>query len=61
MGLITQEERHEAVVEKWNAATDEVADAMIANLDTLNPIFMMAISGARGPSSRSASSRGCAG
>jgi DNA-directed RNA polymerase subunit beta' len=47
-GLITQEERHEAVVEKWNAATDEVADAMIANLDTLNPIFMMANSGARG-------------
>ena len=48
MGLITQEERHEAVVEKWNAATDEVADAMIQNLDTLNPIFMMANSGARG-------------
>ncbi|MGA9875078.1 MAG: DNA-directed RNA polymerase subunit beta', partial [Solirubrobacteraceae bacterium] len=48
MGLITQEERHEAVVEKWNAATDEVADAMVANLDTLNPIFMMANSGARG-------------
>src|SRR5271165_2714639 len=24
-GLITQEERHEAVVEQWNAATDEVA------------------------------------
>jgi DNA-directed RNA polymerase subunit beta' len=48
MGLITQEERHEAVVEKWNAATDEVADAMIDNLDTLNPIFMMANSGARG-------------
>jgi DNA-directed RNA polymerase subunit beta' len=47
-GLITQEERHEAVVEKWNAATDEVAEAMIANLDTLNPIFMMANSGARG-------------
>ncbi|HEY1689335.1 MAG TPA: DNA-directed RNA polymerase subunit beta' [Solirubrobacteraceae bacterium] len=48
MGLITQEERHEAVVERWNAATDEVADAMIANLETLNPIFMMANSGARG-------------
>src|SRR6202522_3941975 len=47
-GLITQEERHEAVVEKWNAATDEVAEAMIANLETLNPIFMMANSGARG-------------
>src|SRR5205823_1819631 len=48
MGLITQQERHEAVVERWNAATDEVADAMIGNLDTLNPIFMMANSGARG-------------
>ncbi|MGI8557935.1 MAG: DNA-directed RNA polymerase subunit beta', partial [Solirubrobacteraceae bacterium] len=47
-GLITQEERHEAVVERWNAATDEVADAMIDNLDVLNPIFMMANSGARG-------------
>ena len=33
MGLITQEERHEAVVEKWNAATDEVAEAMEDNLD----------------------------
>jgi DNA-directed RNA polymerase subunit beta' len=48
MGLITQEERHEAVVEKWNAATDDVAEAMVENLDTLNPIFMMANSGARG-------------
>ena len=48
LGLITQEERHEAVVEHWNAATEEVADAMIANLDALNPIFMMANSGARG-------------
>ncbi|MEA2313960.1 MAG: DNA-directed polymerase subunit beta, partial [Solirubrobacteraceae bacterium] len=47
-GLITQEERHEAVVEQWNAATDEVADAMVSNLDELNPIFMMANSGARG-------------
>ena len=37
MGLITQEERHEAVVEKWNAATDEVADAMIENLDDAQP------------------------
>jgi DNA-directed RNA polymerase subunit beta' len=48
MGLITQQERHEAVVEKWNAATDDVAEAMIKNLDELNPIFMMANSGARG-------------
>jgi DNA-directed RNA polymerase subunit beta' len=48
MGLITQEERHEAVVEKWTAATDDVATAMEDNLDRLNPIFMMANSGARG-------------
>ncbi|HLI31829.1 MAG TPA: DNA-directed RNA polymerase subunit beta' [Solirubrobacteraceae bacterium] len=48
MGLITQEERHEAVVERWNAATDEVAEAMVTGLDTLNPIHMMANSGARG-------------
>ncbi|MEX2024838.1 MAG: DNA-directed RNA polymerase subunit beta', partial [Thermoleophilaceae bacterium] len=48
MGLISQEERKEAVVEQWNAATDEVGDAMTDNLDELNPIFMMANSGARG-------------
>jgi DNA-directed RNA polymerase subunit beta' len=48
MGLISGEERHEAVVEKWNAATDEVGQAMQNNLDQLNPVFMMANSGARG-------------
>jgi DNA-directed RNA polymerase subunit beta' len=32
----------------WNRATDEVAQAMEDNLDELNPIFMMANSGARG-------------
>ena len=48
MGLITQEERKEAVIEKWTAATDEVGEAMQDNLDRLNPIFMMANSGARG-------------
>ncbi len=50
-GLITQEERHIAVTDQWNAATDEVADAMIANIqktDQLNSIYMMASSGARG-------------
>jgi DNA-directed RNA polymerase subunit beta' len=47
-GLISQEERHEAVVEKWTAATEEVGQAMQDNLDHLNPIYMMANSGARG-------------
>ena len=48
MGLITQEERHEAVVGKWTQATEEVAEAMEEHFDVLNPIFMMASSGARG-------------
>jgi len=48
MGLITYEERHEKVVDKWTEANEVVARAMEANLDRLNPIFMMANSGARG-------------
>ena len=50
-GLITQEERHQAVTDQWNAATDEVGEAMIKNIETndrLNSIYMMANSGARG-------------
>ena len=47
-GLMNQEERHEAVVDLWDRATTEVAQAMTDNLDELNPIFMMANSGARG-------------
>jgi DNA-directed RNA polymerase subunit beta' len=48
IGLISQAERREAVVEKWTAATDEVGQAMQDNLHALNPIYMMANSGARG-------------
>lgn len=47
-GLITEAERHESIVNIWTEATDTVADAMQANLRELNPIFMMANSGARG-------------
>jgi DNA-directed RNA polymerase subunit beta' len=47
-GLITDEERHEIIVNLWTEATDEVASAMEKALDELNPIFMMANSGARG-------------
>jgi DNA-directed RNA polymerase subunit beta' len=47
-GLITEDERHETIVNIWTEATDKVAEAMEANLDTLNPVFMMANSGARG-------------
>src|SRR5262249_31066488 len=47
-GLITDEERHEIIVNLWTEATDSVANAMEKSLDELNPIFMMANSGARG-------------
>jgi len=47
-GLITDEERHEIIINLWTEATDAVADAMIDNFDHLNPIYMMANSGARG-------------
>jgi DNA-directed RNA polymerase subunit beta' len=47
-GLITEEERKERIVEEWTEATDAVADAMQETMYELNPIFMMANSGARG-------------
>ena len=47
-GEMDQEERHEVVTKLWDRATNEVAQAMVENLDELNPIFMMANSGARG-------------
>ncbi|MGE5434268.1 MAG: DNA-directed RNA polymerase subunit beta', partial [Candidatus Doudnabacteria bacterium] len=47
-GYITAEERREAVTSRWDSATEEVGQAMERNLDELNPIFMMANSGARG-------------
>src|SRR5207249_2611354 len=47
-GLITESERHEQIVNIWTEATDAVADAMERTLYELNPIYMMANSGARG-------------
>src|SRR5438132_219597 len=47
-GLITEDERHEAIVNICTEATDEVANAMEEHFDELNPVFMMANSGARG-------------
>ncbi|MEF2845130.1 MAG: DNA-directed RNA polymerase subunit beta', partial [Eggerthellaceae bacterium] len=48
MGLMSDEERHKQIVDIWNAANEEVGDAMAANFDKFNPIYMMAFSGARG-------------
>ena len=47
-GLITEDERHESTVNVWTEATDTVAEAMEKTLYELNPIYMMANSGARG-------------
>ncbi|MBR6012838.1 MAG: DNA-directed RNA polymerase subunit beta' [Selenomonadaceae bacterium] len=50
-GLITDAERYKKVVDLWTKATDDVADAMMSNLEKdnkFNPIYMMADSGARG-------------
>ena len=47
-GLITNDERYTSVINVWEKATDDVTEAMKDNFDELNPIFMMAQSGARG-------------
>ncbi len=48
MGLMSPEERHKQVVDIWTEANEKVGDAMSANFDHFNPIYMMADSGARG-------------
>lgn len=47
-GLISNEERYERVIETWTETTDKVTDALMAGLDRLNNIYIMAHSGARG-------------
>ena len=47
-GLISDEERHNMVVQTWSETVDKVTDALVENLDKYNPIYMMATSGARG-------------
>jgi len=47
-GLISNDERYEQVIDTWSKTTDLVKDALMDNLDKLNPVYMMANSGARG-------------
>ncbi|MEZ5174709.1 MAG: DNA-directed RNA polymerase subunit beta' [Acidimicrobiia bacterium] len=49
-GIITNDERHSALIEIWTEATDKVKDAMQETLqaDPFNPMDMMVNSGARG-------------
>ena len=48
MGLMSAQERYEAIIKIWSKATDDVADALMDSLGTLNNLFIMANSGARG-------------
>ncbi len=47
-GLITNDERYNAVIKVWEETTGKVSHAMEENFDELNPIYMMVKSGARG-------------
>ena len=47
-GLITNDERYNAVINIWEDTTKKVSTAMEENFDELNPIYMMVKSGARG-------------
>ena len=47
-GLITDNERYNAVINVWENTTKEVTNAMEDNFDDLNPVYMMVKSGSRG-------------
>ena len=47
-GFITDDERYRLVVAEWENTTKDVTNALTNCLDTYNPIYMMASSGARG-------------
>jgi len=47
-GIITNSERKSKVIDIWTHATDKVSDLLFKGMDSFNPIFMMADSGARG-------------
>ena len=51
-GLMSDKERYEAVIKTWKKATDTVADALMENLGTMNNLYIMANSGARGNKSQ---------
>ncbi len=47
-GFISDDERYNKTIEIWSRAGDDVTGAMQAAQNPLNPVFMMATSGARG-------------
>lgn len=51
-GLLTEEERYQRICDIWTRTKDVVTQEMLANFTQFNPIYMMAISGARGNESQ---------
>jgi len=47
-GIITDSERSNKVIAVWTHATDKISDLLFKGMESFNPIFMMADSGARG-------------
>jgi len=47
-GLITEGERYQKAIEVWTKATEDITEAMLNQFEPFNPLYMMALSGARG-------------
>ena len=50
-GLLSFDEKVSKNIAIWNATTEKIADAVMKSFDPLNPVNMMAVSGARGSKS----------
>jgi DNA-directed RNA polymerase subunit beta' len=51
-GLLTSEERYQRICDIWTRAKEEITRKMIEGMDSFNPVYMMATSGARGNESQ---------
>ncbi|MBU1084024.1 MAG: DNA-directed RNA polymerase subunit beta', partial [Candidatus Omnitrophica bacterium] len=47
-GFITDGERYNKIIDIWTHTTEDVSNLVFRHLDSFNPVFMMADSGARG-------------
>ena len=47
-GEITEVERYTKVIDTWSETTAKLTSSVVDNFDKLNPVYMMAFSGARG-------------
>lgn len=47
-GEITEVERYTKVIDTWSETTAKLTESVVVNFDKLNPVYMMAFSGARG-------------